>query len=96
MALDQRLSQCDQTLRLVAEEARAPDHLLELLWIGIGERLCSWKSSEDERRHHVDALVGALRAEDCRNQQLEGRFVIELSVRVGIGPLKTRENFERV
>src|SRR5450759_678131 len=64
VALDQSLAESDQALRLVAEEPRALDDLLQFFRRRIGERDGRWKSVKEQRRHHVHALVGALCAQD--------------------------------
>ena len=74
----------DDALRLVPEEPGALDDLLDVLLLRARERLDGRIAREQHRRHHVHALVGALRAQDRGDEQLERRREIELAVRVGI------------
>ena len=55
-----------------------------------------WKNAEQLRGHHVDAFVGALRAQDGRDEQLKRRLEVELAMRVGVLALQPCENLERV
>src|SRR6266550_575631 len=95
MALDQRFAESDQALRLVTEKPCAFDDLLQLFPLGVGQRLRGGKSLEERGCNHVDALVGALCAQDRRHQQLKRRFVIELTVRIRVSSLEARENLGR-
>src|SRR6185437_142501 len=75
----------DEALGLVAEEARRLDDLFHVALFGGGERGGSGIPLEQHGRHHVDALVGALRAEDRRDEELEGGREVERPRGGGIG-----------
>src|SRR5687768_9985475 len=96
VAFDQRLAEADQALRLVAEKAGAANDVLKLLDWRIRHRGCCWISPKEQRRHHVDPLVGALRAQNRRHQELQRRFVIELAVRIGMRALESRHHLGSV
>src|SRR5687767_3112301 len=66
--LDQSLAQTNQALRLVAEETGAPDYLLQFFPWSIGKSRGRRKGLEEQRRHHVYTLVGALGAQDRGNE----------------------------
>ena len=55
-----------------------------------------WESAEQLRRYHVDAFVGALRAQYRCDEQLERCLEVELAVRVGILALQSLQNLERM
>src|SRR5207253_6336376 len=86
----------DQTLRFVAEKARALDHLFQLILLCVGERSRGRKSPEQQRRYHVDAFVSALRAEDRRHEQLKRRLVIKFAMGVRVRLLESRKNVQCV
>ena len=67
-----RLRHSDQALGLRAEETRRADQLLDLDGIGVREIGRRRIPGEQRRRHHVDPLVGALRRQDRRDEQLVG------------------------
>src|ERR1044071_2956311 len=48
---------------------------------------------EQPRRDHVDALVGALRREDCRNKQLKGIRMLQRALRIRVSLPETFEDF---
>ena len=86
-------------LRLVAEEPRRVDRLLERSLVGGGERRGVGIRGEQRRRHLVDALVGALGGEDRRDQQLERRAEVERALRIRVELLELldhRPNAHRV
>ena len=74
-----------QRSRLGAEEAGGLDLRLELGGRGPGERTRVRIALEERRRHLVHALVGALRRQDRRDEQLVG--VREMQLGVGAGML---------
>jgi hypothetical protein len=94
--LDESLPKPYQTLRLIAEESGAPDKLLEFLLLRVGKGLRGGIRLEQERRHHVDAFVRALSAQNGRHQQLEWSLVIQLDMRVGMRALEPRKNLRGV
>ena len=79
-----RLRHADEVLRLRAEEARRLDDRLELGGIGVGQVGRRRVPGEQRGRDHVDALVGALRGQDRRDEQLVRVRVHERAMRVGI------------
>ena len=80
----QRRCHPDEVLRLRAEEAGRLDQLLDLVGIGVGEVGRRRVLREQRGRDHVDALVGALRGEDRRDEQLVRVRVVQRAVRVGV------------
>src|SRR6266508_2912308 len=96
MSFDYSRRHSKQALRLVAKKTGAPDHLLESLDLGTREIARTWKCAKELRRYHVDPLVGALRAENRRDEQLKRRLEVELGSCVGVLALETGENFQRV
>ncbi len=74
---DHPLRHPDQTARLAPEEPGRADQLLELGGIGGGERSGTRVAREERGRREVDPLVGALRGEDGRHEELEGVGVVE-------------------
>src|ERR1019366_4794424 len=81
MTLDERLRHADDALCLVAVESGASDDLFELALYRGRECERIRVAREDIRRDHVHALVGALRAEDRGNGELERVVVVEFTVR---------------
>ena len=69
-----------EVLRLVVGVGDAPDVGENLLGGGGGHRLGGGEGGEEGRRGHVDPLVGALRRENHRNEQLEGVFIVEFAL----------------
>ena len=65
-----RLRHPDQVLRLRSEEAGRANQLLDLFGVGGGEIRRRRIPREQRGRHHVDPLVGALRRQDRRREQL--------------------------
>jgi len=77
--LDERAAQPDDRLGLVPEEPRRADQGLELEGVGRREVLRGAVAGEQGRGDLVDPLVGALRGEDRRDEELE-RVLWESSV----------------
>ena len=73
-----------QAARLRVEEARGADEAFELVGIGACEIGRRRVAREQLRRDLVDRLVGGLRREDGRDEELERPFVHERALRVGI------------
>ena len=71
VGLDQRLRHADQRLRLGAEEPGRVNLRLELRGGRLGQRPRVRIAGEQRGRHQVHALVGRLRRENRRHQQLE-------------------------
>ena len=69
-SLDHRPRHPSQAGRLVAEEPRRPDDVGEFLGIGFGVILGGLVTLEEVLDHDVDAHVGALRAQNRRDQKL--------------------------
>src|SRR5689334_10356661 len=84
MTVNERARHPDDALGLVAEEPGALDDLLDVLLLRARERFDRWIAREQDGRDHVDTLVGALRAQDRRDEQLKRRLEIELAVRVRV------------
>ena len=78
-------------LGLLAKEPGRMDQRLELSGIGGGERARRRIAREERRRDHVDPLVGTLRRQDGRDEQLPGVLVTQrtpgVGIRVGEGPV---------
>jgi len=77
---------------LVAEEAGGADEGFEIGQPGLGHGCGGREALEELRGDHVDADVGALRGEDCGDEKLPGRFVMESAFRVGVGFVEGLEN----
>ena len=77
-----RRRHADQRFRFRAEETGRLDDGFELGGGGAGKRPGGGVAGEQGRRDLVHALVGALRGEDGRREQLERIAVIELGIRV--------------
>jgi hypothetical protein len=91
VALDQRPGHADQAPRLGAVEARLEDQRLERLGRRLGQRVGVGVPGEQRRRQRVDHLVGRLRGQDGRAQELEGVLVVELAGGVGPGRGQRRD-----
>ena len=83
--LDDGLTQPDQRVGLVPEEARAADHLLELGAVGLCIVERGGVAPEQRRRDGIDHLVGGLRRQDRGDGELQRRGEVELAVGVGVG-----------
>ena len=83
-SLDEGRRHPHEALGLVVEEAGRSDDLLELGGVGDRERLGRRVAAEEPGRDHVHALIGALRGEDRRREELEGTFEVERTHRVRI------------
>ncbi len=70
---------------LIPEESRAPYGLLDALQIRFRESLGIGEPFEKSRCHLIDPCIGALCAQDGRDQKLEGGFVVKRATRIGIG-----------
>jgi CRP/FNR family transcriptional regulator, cyclic AMP receptor protein len=79
-------------LCLLSEEARGGDEGLQLLPVcaRIARRIRI--GIEKRRCHFVDPLIGALRAQDCGNQQLQRGPEVQFTVSIGVGLGKRSEN----
>ncbi len=77
----------DERVRLGAEEAGGPDHLLQLGAVGRGVRRGVRVPREQRGRDQVHPDVGGLRRQHGGDQQLEGVLEVELAVgvRVALG-----------
>jgi hypothetical protein len=71
------LSHSDEVGRLGSVEARGPHQLLDVLWLGCGQRGSVGEPGKQGWRGLVDASVGALGGQDGGSQQLEGIGVIQ-------------------
>ena len=83
MALDDGARHSEQMLRLHPEEPARLDHRLELGGLGGRERRGVGILREQRRRDRIDHLVGRLRRQDGRDQQLIRTVVVELDMCVG-------------
>jgi len=70
---------------LVVVEAGGADQLFERFNLGIGHGSGRGVSGEELGRDHVDADVGALGAQDGRDEELPGVFMDEGAFDVGVG-----------
>lgn len=96
MTLDESRRHAEQTFGFVSKEAGGPDHVLESRHFSACEIARSRKSLKEQRSYHVHTLVGALRAEDRCDEQLEGSLEIELGAGIRIFLLQSRQDFECV
>ena len=87
------LRRADHRLGLVVEEAGGPDVLRQFVLAGGGEILNGRVFLEQAGRHHVHALVGALRGEDGGDQQLPGVRMMQRAGDVGVHLVQRREDF---
>src|SRR4051812_12002190 len=90
--LGDRGRHADETLRFVAKESGALDHLLELLGLRRRKSFGRCITTKERGGDHVHALVGALRAEDRRDEELERCLEVERAVRVRIASSQARED----
>jgi hypothetical protein len=74
----------EDVLGLLAEHAGARDHRLDLDRVGAGERSGVGPAPEQLGRDGVHHLVGRLRRQDGRDQELKRRLKVELAVGVGV------------
>src|SRR6184192_4174256 len=87
VALDQLAAQADEVLRLGVVEPDAADVGLQALDPEREDRLRRVRYGEEDARCGVDALVGGMRRQHDRDQQLEGRVMLELGGGRGVrGP----------
>jgi hypothetical protein len=84
VGLDEGRGHAQKRPGLRAEEAGRHDLRLELARRGGGERLGVRIPAEERRRDLVHARVGALRAQDRRDEQLIGVPEMQLGVRAGM------------
>ncbi len=91
VAFEQQARQRERVLRLVAEQADGLDAVGNAFLAerdhGVG-RGCE---REQPARCEVDAAVGGLRRQHHRDQQLVGRGVLELGLRVRVGVVQAAE-----
>ena len=92
MLIDQRLTGRLDGLGLLVEVARRADVLRQFLHIRGRERFRVGIFLEQRPRHLVDALVGALRRQDGRHQQLHRRFPLQLVACVGVMLVQSLED----
>jgi len=85
MEPDQSLGGGDEVFRFVAEETGGADEVFDVLLLRGGEGLGVRVFPEERGCHQIDAHVGALRGEDGGDEELEGSFVVQFAVGVGIG-----------
>ena len=85
-----------ERLRLRAEETGGVNLRLELRRRRLRERARVGIALEQRRRDQVHALIGRLRREDRRDQQLEGVAVVELGVGVRMLRLERVEDVPRL
>ncbi len=78
-------AQSDQVVRLGVEQPDRPQVLLDALNSEIDDRLWRVGHGEQLARRAVDALVGGVRREHDRDQQLERRVIFQLGLRFGVG-----------
>ncbi len=90
-----RPSHAHETLRLVAEEPRALDAVLQVLRLRLGQRGRVGEAREQLRRHHVDAHVRALGGQNRRDEELVGIPVVERALRVRVRLLEPADVLER-
>jgi hypothetical protein len=95
MVFDERLGHADERPGLRAEEAGRVNLRLELLGGRVRERARVAISREERRRDDVDARIGGLRGQNCRDEQLERALVVELGVRVRMLCLEQVEDRSR-
>ena len=93
--LDEHAAAVLDALSLVAKQADPLDVLLQFL-----QRHCGVVSGpaiffEQDRSDDVDLLVGALRGENRRDQQLERIAVVEFAMRIGIRRTQAADDFRR-
>ena len=80
-------SACPRPIRLAGlgvVEAGRLDDLLQLLAVGARVVRGRGVAREQRRGHHVDPLVGGLRGQDRRDEQLERGLEVQLGVHVRI------------
>ncbi len=82
----------DHRFGFVVEEAGGADVPGELGLVRRGEIADGGVFAEQRRRHHVDALVGALRRENGGDQQLPRAVVVERAGGVGISLVENGED----
>ena len=91
--LNQRLCHADQALRLGAEESGALNDAFDVARLclrkGGGRGILRKQSWSDD----VHALVGALRAQNCRDNQLVCIAMIERAVRIRVRGCEPVEYF---
>ncbi len=85
VAIHQRPAGVLDRLGLVTVVAGWPHHLFQLPQVRVGEGGRVGVLREQRRRHAVDALVGTLRRQDGRHQQLQGVLPVQLVARVRVG-----------
>ena len=90
--VDQLLAGALDGLGLVAEETGRADFGFEFARIGVGEIFRRLVFLKERASHFVDADIGALRGEDCRDQQLEGVAMIQRAGDAGIGLVQFRQD----
>ncbi len=88
MGLDDLGRHTQERTRLGAEEPGRLNLRLELVGRRPGERAGVRVAAEERRRDLIDALVGALRRQDRRDQELVG--VREMQLGVGVRVLRAR------
>ncbi|HEX2444322.1 MAG TPA: hypothetical protein VHJ77_10295 [Vicinamibacterales bacterium] len=92
MLLDERDRHAGERLRFHPEEAGGLNLGLELRRGCPGQRARVRVSFEERRRDLVDALVGALRRQDRRDEQLVGTAEVELGERARVLTLELFED----
>jgi len=70
--------------RFGAKEAGRCDVLFDVFAIGFGKRLRGRELREQSGGDLVDSRIGALRGQDCRDEELEGTGVVQGGERAGV------------
>ncbi|HEY9179443.1 MAG TPA: hypothetical protein VIO32_01910 [Candidatus Baltobacteraceae bacterium] len=92
---DQFLGTVDDVPRLRPEKAARLDDALDVLLPGLGKFFGGRIFSEQDRRRHIHARVGALRREYHRDDQFERIGVFERGFGMRIRTLENAKLFER-
>ena len=96
VVLHERLCHPDQRFGLGAEKAGRMDLRLEFLLRRLRQCGSGRITLEQRRRDHVDALIGRLRRQDRRDQQLKGVGVVQLGVGIRVLGLQPVEEVPRL
>lgn len=79
----------------VPVKPRRADEILQIGRVGPGHASRIGVFFEQRGRDHVHTHVGALRGENCRDEELERTVMNEFAVRVGVGPPQNTQDVGR-
>ncbi len=85
VVLHERLGHALEGTRLVAVETRRSDGLLDFFERRLGQRAGIGEFTKESRRHLIDPLIGALRAQDCGHEEFVWRGEVQAAASMGIG-----------